>query len=109
MTDVQKIKLQRWWMGEIQQITRKVMEKEEKRQKKEKTKAAEMLADFSSRDDINEAYGYGMISEKWRDKLLDLWDKSNEGHGELYDEKIQLLQDAYAEAQAIMSELGQEV
>ena len=109
MSDKEKIKLQKWWMEQLRDLTRKVMREEEKRQAKATAKASAMLSEYSSRNDIIEAYGYGIITEKQMDKVLDMWDKANEGNSEMYEGKIALLQEAYEEAQRIMQELGQEV
>ena len=108
MTDIQKIQLQRWWQEQIRELTRKVMAQEEKRQQKAKTKASAALADYDSEDEIIEAYGMGTITEKQRDKLLDMWEKGQQPD-EMYQAKIDLLQDAYTESIQIMRDLGQEV
>ena len=109
MNDKEKIRLQQWWMEQLRELTRKVMKEEEKRQAKAAAKAASALGEYTSRDDILEAYGFGSITERQRDKLLDMWDEVNENGSGLYDAKIALLQDAYQEAQGIMRDLGQEV
>lgn len=110
MTDVQKIQLQRWWMEQLRVITRKVMENESKRQEKEKKKAAKMIGnmEIEKREDIDDLYGYGVITEKQRERLIDAFEKSQEPD-EMYEAKIELLQEAYTEAQRIMRDLGQEV
>lgn len=110
MTDAQKIQLQRWWMEQLRVITRKVMENESKRQEKEKKKAAKMIGDLEieKREDIDDLYGYGVITEKQRERLIDAFEKSQEPD-EMYEAKIELLQEAYTEAQRIMRDLGQEV
>ena len=110
MTDAQKIKLQRWWMEQLREITRKTMQAEDKRQQKARVKAVKDLADLSieRREDIDDLYGYGVITDRKRDKLLDLFDQI-ENPEELYQAKIDLLQDAYSEAQKILRDLGQEV
>lgn len=110
MTDNQKIKLQRWWMEQIRTITRKTMDAENKRQEKAKAKAANDLADFSitRREDIDDLYGYGVITEKKRDRLIDLFEQV-ENHDELYQAKIDLLQELYNDAHRTMLDLGQEV
>ena len=59
MSDKEKIKLQQWWMEQLRDLTRKVMKEEEKRQAKVTAKASSMLSEYSSRDDIVEAYGMG--------------------------------------------------
>ena len=110
MTDNQKIKLQRWWMEQLREITRKTMAAENKRQEKAKAKAAVIIGDagIESMDDIDELYAYGTITAKQRDKLIDLFEKKEEPD-EMYQAKIDLLQDAYTEAQMILRDLGQEV
>jgi hypothetical protein len=85
------------------------MKEEEKRQENAKKKCFHLLGEYSSIDDINEAYGVGNITEKQRDRLVDLWERANDGGDPLYEAKITLLQEAYEEAQRIMQELGQEV
>lgn len=110
MTDVHKVKLQRWWMEQLRGITRKTMQAEDKRQQKARAKAVKDLADLNieRREDIDDLYGYGVITDRKRDKLLDLFDQI-ENPDELYQAKIDLLQDAYSEAQKILRDIGQEV
>ena len=110
MTDAQKIKLQRWWMEQLREITRKTMQADDKRQKKARDKAAVMIGDLGieRREDIDELYAYGSITARQRDKLIDLFEKVEEPD-ELYQAKIDLLQDAYSEAKSILRDLGQEV
>ena len=110
MTDAQKIKLQRWWMEQLRAITRKTMQAEDKRQQKARAKAVKELANFSieRREDIDDLYGYGVITDRKREKLIELFD-GMVNHDELYQAKMDLLQDAYAEAQQVMRDLGQEV
>ena len=110
MTDVQKIQLQRWWQEELRALTRKVMAQEEKRQEKIKKKNLSVFGDLAIEraEDIDDLYGYGAISEKKRDKLLDLWEKGQQPD-EMYQAKIDLLQGAYSESIQIMRDLGQEV
>ena len=109
MTDIQKIQLQRWWQEQIRELTRKVMAQEEKKQARKQAESAAALFDYQSRDDILDAYGMGMITEKKRDKLLDLWDNANSGSDEMYHAKIDLLQEFYTESIQVMRDLGQEV
>ena len=110
MTDKQKIQVQRWWMDQLRDITRKVMAQEEKRIARVKKKNADMIGDLGieRREDIDDLYGYGAITEKKRDKLIDIWEQG-QNPDELYQAKIDLLQDAYTEAKHIMQDLGQEV
>ena len=109
MTDVEKIRLQKWWQEEIRALTRKVMAEEEKRQEKAKKKALSMFGDLAieRREDIDDLYGYGAITEKKRDKLIDLWEQGQQ-HDWLYNEKINLLQDAYADSIKTVQDLQKE-
>ena len=106
MTDIQKISLQKWWMEQIREVTRKVMAQEEKRKARELKKGAAVLGDLEieSMEDIDELYGYGVISARKRDRLIELLEKAH-APDEMYDAKIKLLQDEYAESQRILREL----
>ena len=97
-------------MEQLREITRKTMQAEDSRQKKARAKAIKELADYSieRRGDIDDLYGYGVITDRKRDKLYDLFDQI-ENPDELYQAKIDLLQDAYTEAQQVMRDLGQEI
>ena len=110
MTDVQKIKIQRWWMEQLRVITRKEMKAEEKRQERQKKKLSSLIGDLGieSTHDIDDLYGCCAITSRQRDRLMDAFEKSQEPD-EMYEAKIALLQEAYAEAQRIMRDLGQEV
>lgn len=106
MTDVEKIRLQKWWQEELRALTCKVMAQEEKRQEKAKKKAVSVFGDLAieRREDIDDLYGYGVITEKKRDKLIDLWEQGQQ-HDWLYNEKINLLQDTYTESMNIVRDL----
>ena len=110
MDEKKVIRLQKWWMEQIQEITRNTIAAYEKRKEKAKAKAALMIGDLGieKREDIDDLYGYGTITEKQRDKLIDLFEKSEEPD-ELYEAKIALLEDAYSEAKRVLRDLGQEV
>ena len=105
MTDKTKVKLQEWWMSELRKLTEKVTEQESKRQEKAKARGAEVLSDYASVDEIRDAYGYGFITEKKCEKLIELWEEANSSGNELYEAKIELLQDAYQEAKRILEGL----
>ena len=96
-SDKNIIALHRWWTGQLQQITTKVMLDEEKRQAKAAKKASDALADYRNRDEIIDAYGFGFISERKKDKLLDLWDEREQASypEELYQMKLNLLRELY--------------
>ena len=106
MTNGEKIVLQQWWQGEIRELTRKVMAQEEKRQEKAKKKAASLLGSYSieRREDIDDLYGYGVITESKRDKMIDLWEKGQQPD-EFYRRKIDFLQDVYTESVHVVVEL----
>lgn len=106
MTNIEKIKLQIWWQAELRELTRKVIAQEEKRQEKARKKAASIFADFAieRREDIDDLYAYGAITNKKREKLIDLWEHGQQQDG-LYQGKINLLQDAFAESQNIVRDL----
>ena len=110
MTDVEKIRLQKWWQEELRTLTRKVMAEEEKRQEKAKKKALSMFGDLAieRREDIDDLYGYGAITEKKREKLIDLWEQGQK-HDGFYDEKIRFLQDAYADSIQTVQDLQKEL
>lgn len=110
MTDKQKVKLQKWWLDNIRDLTDKVIAQEERRQERVRKKSVEMFGDLeiTRREDIDDLYGYGVISESKRDKLVDLWEKG-EQTDDLYEAKLNLLQEEYAEAKRILQELGQVV
>lgn len=98
------IALQSWWMGELQGITKRIMEQEEKRQQKAGKKAADMLAEYRSLGEIQDAYGCGYITEKKYDKLRDLWEEREQDTrpGELYHMKMDLLTELYGDAKRIL-------
>ena len=104
MTDRDVIALQSWWMGEISALTKKLMAQEEKRQQKAKANMTKMFADLSieRREDIDDLYGYGVITDKKREKLIDMWEQSERPVG-LYQAKLDLLQDAYRDAKQIVN------
>lgn len=104
------IDLQKWWMEELKQITRKLMDKEEKRQGKSSAKLDKALEDFRSKDDILDAYGFGCITEKKKDRLMDLWDK-REGNAmpdKTYQNRLALVQEYYQMAKEIIRNNGGE-
>ena len=110
MTDLTKevIELQTWWLGELQKLTQKVMEEEDKRQKKAKAKSNDKLADYNSLDEIRDAYGYGFITEKQMEKLMDMWDERENGMqpDRMYDRKIELLSECYQQAKRVIEDVG---
>ena len=110
MTDLlnkkETIALQKWWLGELQKITQKTMNEEDRRQERAKAKNEDKLADYNSRDEIRDAYGYGFITEKQMDKLLDMWDERENGAqpDSLYQRKITLLSEFYQLAKQVIQD-----
>ena len=96
----QVVKLQEWWMGELQKLTEKVMAEESRRQERQGKKDRDKLADFRCEQDILDLYGWGGITEKQKDKLLDMWEKRESAVAEspLYRMKLDLLGELYREA-----------
>ena len=111
MTHEQKvIRLQTWWMGELKKLTQTVMNTEAKRQEKEKQKAYKELEEYRSEDEILDAYGFGCITERKKDRLIDLWMKREYENTEdpLYRMKLEMLQDFYQQAKQIAMANGAE-
>ena len=98
------IALQSWWMSELRTLTEKVTAAEEKRQAKSNKRTDELLADYRSADEIRDAYGYGAITEKKMEKLMDLWEQreSTREPSTLYQMKIALLSELYQTAKRIL-------
>ena len=105
------IDLQKWWLGELSQITRKLMEQEEKRQNKSNAKRERALEDFRKREDILDAYGFGCITEKQKDRLMDLWDEREKQSipDKVYQDRIGLVSEFYELAKDIIRNNGGEV
>ena len=91
------LQLREWWMAQIKKITAQVMEQEEKRQEKVRRQNLKKLGDYQNYNDIQEAYGVGVITEKQFDRLADILEKSNPEPDDLYRAKIDLLQEIYHE------------
>ena len=74
----------------------KALDKENKRIERIKNKSKEMLEQYPSFRDIDEAYGAGAITEKKRDKLYDFLNSIGEGDEETksqYDWLIKFYRD----------------
>ena len=104
MTDREVIALQSWWMGELSQITKRVMADEEKRQNREKATIDKKLGEYKTYADIQDAYGCGVITEKQFDRLADLLEKREAAsyRNEMYEEKLALLGELYKTAKEII-------
>lgn len=104
MTNENKIKLQQWWLEELKALMQKVEAQEAKR----KSRKSKELSEYESVDDILEAYGMGMISEKKKDRLLDAWDQVSDDGDSMYQAKLEMLQEFRDEANEIICDLGRE-
>lgn len=98
------VALQTWWMGELKELTRKVMEQEEKRQARERKQSEKMMGDYRTYADIQDAYGMGVITERKRDKLMDLLEKANPEEDRIYRMKLDMLREMYQIAKNAVEE-----
>ena len=105
MRDELNIKMREWWIKELREITERVIKEEEKRQSREKAKYIKKLGEYRTYNDIQEAYGVGVITEKQFDRLADLLEKSQPEPDELYKAKIELLQEMYQEQKKLIEEI----
>lgn len=104
MDNITTIKLQQWWMNELQKLTDKCLRQEQTRQEKVRQKNETALSDYRSKGEILDAYGCGIITERKKDKLLDLWEETNETTNELHERKINLLWELYNDAKRVLEE-----
>ena len=91
-------------MEELKAITVKVMKQEEKRQDREREKNLKKLGDYRNYNDIQEAYGIGLITERQFDHLADILEKSQPEPDDLYQAKMDLLAELYSEQKRILEE-----
>ena len=101
-TDV--MQLQSWWMARLKELTDKVNKEEEKRQEKVRRGVDRQLGEYKTFNDVQDAYGCGVISAKKRDRLYDLLERQNVEPDRMYEEKIALLSELYQTARRIFSE-----
>ena len=101
-TDV--MMLQSWWMARLKELTDKVNKEEEKRQEKVRRGVDRQLGEYKTFNDVQDAYGCGVISAKKRDRLYDLLERQNVEPDRMYEEKIALLSELYQTARRIFSE-----
>lgn len=109
MTTKTNIQLLNWWLSELQKLTQKVMKSEDSRVERLKRKYKAELSEYSSLDDIREAYGFGAISEKKYERLCDMWENSHVDTSELYEAQLNLLQELYQESKSALESLKREV
>ena len=95
MTDKEIVALQSWWMGEVQAITKKVIEQEERRQANAQKKADRLMGEYKTFGDIQDAYGCGVISARKRDRLYDLLEQKKVEPDALYNAKLEMLGEMY--------------
>ena len=98
------IALQKWWIGEVKALTQKVITTEEKRQAKMSAHVAKRLGEYRTYNDIQEAYGVGVITEQKRDRLMDILEKANPEEDRLYRMKLELLQEVVAIANRVIED-----
>ena len=111
MSTAEVIELQKWWLGELAKITRKLMDQEEKRQSKSNTKRDKALEDYRNKNEILDAYGMGCITEKQMDRLMDMWDEREQqtAPDKAYQDRITLVSEFYEMAKEIIRNNGGEV
>ena len=98
------LQMRAWWIAKVTQILAEVKADEEKRQEKVKRQNLKKLGDYKTYNDIQEAYGVGVITEKQFDRLADLLEKSDPHPDELYNAKVDLLEEIYLEQKKIYDE-----
>ena len=104
MLDKDIVRLQKWWMEQIKALTQKVINEENKRQESVKRKAEKMLGEYRTYNDIQDAYGCGVITARKRDKLMDLLEQVTVEDDTLYRMKLDLLQECYQVAKRAVEE-----
>lgn len=102
--DREIVALQTWWIGEVQALTQKVMEQEERRQSRAKSKAEKQLGDYRTYADVQDAYGCGVISARKRDHLYDLLEQVKAEPDSLYQMKLDLLGELYQTAKRVLED-----
>lgn len=99
-----RIQMRAWWIAKILQIIVEVKEQEQKRQDKVRKQYLKKLGDYKTYNDLQDAYGCGVITEKQYDRLADILEKSDPNPDIVYLEKINLLEEIYREQKQIYSE-----
>lgn len=100
------IDLHTWWLGELKKITKAVMEKEEKRKERLKQKTFAALDEYKSTDQILDAYGFGCITGREKDRLMALWEKREamDWDDPLYEMQIRMLQDMFLDSKQVIAD-----
>ena len=99
-----RIQMRAWWITKILQIIVEVKEQEQKRQDKVRKQNLKKLGDYKTYNDLQDAYGCGVITEKQFDRFADILEKSDPNPDIVYLEKINLLEEIYREQKQIYSE-----
>ena len=99
-----ELALRRWWIAELQAITKKVIAEEEKRQARLIRKKEKQMGEYAgwTYNDFHDAYGCGSITEKQFDKFTDILEGMKPEPDDLYREKIALLEELYQEQKEIL-------
>ena len=104
MTTKQKIELHQWMLGEINVLTDKTLRLEQRRQERVRARNAQILEEYPTYEDAHEAYGCGAITERQFEKIQEILEDA-QGGNELFEAKLDLLQDLYQEQKAILRDL----
>ena len=93
MTGKEVVALQNWWIGELKKIRGQIMLEEDKRRAKVRTKYAKTLEDYRNKNDILDAYGFGIITERKYDRLIELWEEREKSQypDEMFHGKLDLI------------------
>ena len=102
------ISLQKWWMQELQAITKRLISQEEKRQEKAAQRAEKLMGEYQTYEDIQDAYGMGVITDRMHDKLLDLLEDRDRVRqsSKMHQEKLALVSELYEIAKQIVIDNG---
>lgn len=106
MEDI-NIEMRRWFIKELQELTHKIMKEEEKRQERERKQAEKRLGEYRTYNDLQDAYGCGVITEKQFDRLATLLERSRPVESRLYKAKRELLEELYTEQKEILAKAEQ--
>ena len=101
----ERIKAQEWWVKQLKLLTWKVIGQEAKRRERVQQKNADALSEYKNANEIQEAYGMGIITEKKYEKLLDMWEESYGSESKTYEYEVDILEDVFQEAKRVLEEL----
>ena len=108
-TDELYVKTWKWWLNELKAITARVAKEEEQRQTRARLKAEKLLGEYQTYQDAQDAYGFGVISERQFNRIIKLLEDANPKESELYRAKVELLQEFYQAQKKILEEHGEAV